>query len=76
MCDENCIGNEDNFIFHCPQYRSLRSTFLDKVKEHYSNFDNMQTAENVDILMQGNMVQSTAAFLYNAFHIRRNILYK
>ncbi len=72
FCLENCVENEEHFLFHCSFY----SQMIQKAIYFHNNFLHLETYEQFRILMDDNLVKDTANVLYFAYCKWCNALYK
>ncbi len=73
---ENCVENEEHFLFHFCFYSHLRDKLIQKAINFHNNILNIQTEEQFRILMDDDLVKDTADILYSAYCKLCNALYK
>ncbi len=76
FCQENCVENEEHFLFHCSFYSQMRYKLVQKAINFHNHFLHLETDEQFRILMDDNLVKDTADILYSAYCKGHNALYK
>ncbi len=67
FCQENCVENEEHFLFHCSFYSQMRYKLIPKAINVHNNFLHLETDEQFKILMGDNLVKDIADVLYSAY---------
>ncbi len=73
----NCNGiieDEKHFLLDCPVYNDLRLNFLDKVKRNFPNFDLLDSAGKLNVLLN-NSWKECGKYVNAAWELRQNVLY-
>ncbi len=76
LCDQNAIEDENHFLFKCEFYSSIRNSFFNMYKEHFSDFDNVDDVSKLKYMMSHDMVKITAELIYSCYCKRRDFIYK
>ncbi len=55
FCQENCVENEEHFLFHCSFHSHMIYKLIQKALKIHNNFLHLQTDEQFRILMDDDL---------------------
>ncbi len=76
FCQENCVSNEEHFLFHFLFYSHMRYKLIQKAINFRNNFLHLQNDEQFRILMDDDLIKDIADVLYSAYFKQCTTLYK
>jgi competence protein ComGF len=75
MCSVGKIENELHFLTECELYNVERRLLYSKINRMMPMFDDLNDEEKLIVMMK-DFPRQTSQYLYNAYLIRRNMLYR
>ena len=75
FCSDNCIEDEEHFLFHCELYQEIRESFFVKISKKLPLFNTLAFGEKFKILMEEDLIKETSEYIYKIFNIRRSKIY-